>query len=273
MPFEQMMSFNTKIGIVGLGYVGSAIHNAFSNDFFVECVIIDPPKGYTYATYNDLKNADAVFICVPTPRSDTVNCDTSSLEDVLVKLSAVNYNGVIISKCTAPPDVYKRLNALYPNLVHVPEFLTAASAHQDYINGKFAIIGGSVKAYMNEAERIIKMSRQNLDCVVHCNIGEAALTKYAINSFLATKVVFMNEIHNVAVANGLDYDKIRSMIILDSRIGTSHMQVPGPDSYYGFGGHCLPKDTEVLLNLSKDLGVTMQVLEAALKKNTLLRLS
>lgn len=268
-----MMLFGSKIGIIGLGYVGSAVHNAFLNDFFIECAIIDPPKGYTDVTYNDLKNADAVFICVPTPRSDTVNCDTSSLEDVLVKLGAVNYDGVIISKCTAPPNVYKRLNALYPNLVHVPEFLTAARAHLDYINGKFAIIGGSVKAYMNEAERIIKMSQKNLDLVVHCNIGEAALTKYAINSFLATKVVFMNEIHNVAIANGLDYNKIASLMKLDQRIGESHMAVPGQDNLFGFGGHCLPKDTEVLLNLSKDLGITMQVLEAALKKNTLLRLS
>jgi UDPglucose 6-dehydrogenase len=161
---------------------------------------------------------------------------------------------------------------LYPNLVHVPEFLTTANAIQDYLNGKFAIIGGSVKAYMNEAERIIKMSQGNLD-VVHCNIGEAALAKYAINSFLATKVVFMNEIHNVAIASGLDYKKIASLMQLDQRIGSSHMAVPGTDGLYGFGGHCFPKDTEALLNFSKDLGVTMQVLESALKKNTLLRLS
>jgi UDPglucose 6-dehydrogenase len=63
------------------------------------------------------------------------------------------------------------------------------------------------------------------------------------------------------------------MIKLDQRIGDSHMRVPGPDGTFGFGGHCLPKDTEALLSLSKDLGVTMQVLEAALKKNLLLRLS
>lgn len=262
---------NVKIGIVGLGYVGAAVHNSFSGGF-IDNIIIDPAKGHSHSNYNDLKDADAVFICVPTPRSDTANCDTSILEDVLLKLSGVNYTGVVISKCTAPPNVYKRLNALYPNLVHVPEFLTTANAIQDYLNGKFAIIGGSVKAYMNEAERIIKMSQGNLD-VVHCNIGEAALAKYAINSFLATKVVFMNEIHNVAIASGLDYKKIASLMQLDQRIGSSHMTVPGTDGLYGFGGHCFPKDTEALLNLSKDLGVTMQVLEAALKKNTLLRLS
>jgi UDPglucose 6-dehydrogenase len=260
-----------RIGIIGLGYVGSAILNSLS-DRFIDLVIIDPNKGHN-STYNDLAGAEAVFVCVPTPRDDTGNCDTSILEDVLARLHNIRYTGVIISKCTAPPNAYQKLNEQYPNLVHVPEFLTASKAMQDYLNGSFAIIGGSIKAYMNEAERFTKISQQNLKTIVHCDIGEAALTKYAINSFLATKVVFMNELRGVAEAAGLDYNVIAEMISLDKRIGDSHMRVPGADGTFGFGGHCLPKDTEALLSLSKDLGVTMQVLEAALKKNLLLRLS
>jgi UDPglucose 6-dehydrogenase len=263
---------NVKIGIIGLGYVGAAVHNSFSGGF-IDNIIIDPAKGHSHFNYNDLKDADAVFICVPTPRGDTDYCDLSILVDVLFQLNEVDYTGVIISKCTAPPHAYTYLNEIYPNLVHVPEFLTSANSIQDYLRGEFAIIGGSVKAYMNEAERIIKMGQQNLKNIVHCSVGEAALAKYAINSFLATKVVFMNEIHNVALANNLDYKKIALLMQLDQRIGSSHMTVPGTDGLYGFGGHCLPKDTEALLSLSKDFGVTMQVLEAALKKNTLLRLS
>ena len=267
-----MNSFpEVRIGIIGLGYVGSAILNSLS-DRFIDLVIIDHDKGHN-STYNDLSGAEAVFVCVPTPRDNDGNCDTSILEDVLARLHNIRYTGVIISKCTAPPNAYQKLNEQYPNLVHVPEFLTASKAMQDYLNGSFAIIGGSIKAYMNEAERFIKISQQNLKTIVHCDIGEAALTKYAINSFLATKVVFMNELHKVAEAAGLDYNVISTMIKLDQRIGDSHMRVPGPDGTFGFGGHCLPKDTEALLSLSKDLGVTMQVLEAALKKNLLLRLS
>ena len=267
-----MNSFpEVRIGIIGLGYVGSAILNSLS-DRFIDLVIIDPDKGHN-STYNDLAGAEAIFVCVPTPRDNDGNCDTSILEDVLARLHNIRYTGVIISKCTAPPNVYQKLNEQYPNLVHVPEFLTASKAMQDYLNGSFAIIGGSIKAYMNEAERFTKISQQNLKTIVHCDIGEAALTKYAINSFLATKVVFMNELHRVSEAAGLDYNVIATMINLDRRIGDSHMRVPGPDGTFGFGGHCLPKDTEALLSLSKDLGVTMQVLEAALKKNLLLRLS
>ena len=267
-----MNSFpEVRIGIIGLGFVGSAILNSLS-DRFIDLIIIDPDKGHN-STYTDLAGAEAVFVCVPTPRDDTGNCDTSILEDVLDRLHNIRYTGVIISKCTAPPNAYQRLNEQYPNLVHVPEFLTASKAMQDYLNGSFAIIGGSIKAYMNEAERFTKISQQNLKTIVHCDIGEAALTKYAINSFLATKVVFMNELRGLAVASGLDYNVIAEMISLDERIGHSHMRVPGPDGTFGFGGHCFPKDTEALLALSKDLGVTMQVLEAALKKNLLLRLS
>jgi len=268
-----MNSFpEVKIGIIGLGYVGDAILNSISDRFGIEIVIIDPNKGYN-STYNDLAGAEAVFVCVPTPRSDSGNCDTSILEDVLDKLHKIKYTGVIISKCTATPNIYKRLNEQYPNLVHVPEFLTASDAVRDYLNGSFAIIGGSVKAYMNEAERFVKISQQNLKTIVHCDIGEASLAKYAINSFLATKVVFMNELRGLAVASELDYDVIAELVSLDTRIGSSHMKVPGPDGSFGFGGYCFPKDTEALLSLSKDLGVTMQVLEAALKKNLLLRLS
>jgi UDPglucose 6-dehydrogenase len=238
----------------------------------MDIVIIDPNKGHN-SSYNDLAGAEAVFVCVPTPRDDNGNCNTSILEDVLDRLDKINYTGVIISKCTAPPNIYKKLNEQYPNLVHVPEFLTAADAIRDYLNGSFAIIGGSIKAYMNEAERFVKISQQNLKTIVHCGIGEAALAKYAINSFLATKVVFMNELRELAVASELDYEDIVTLVSLDKRIGSSHMKVPGSDGSFGFGGHCFPKDTEALLALSKDLGVTMQVLEAALKKNTLLRLS
>ena len=267
-----MNSFpEVRIGIIGLGFVGSAILNSLS-DRFIDLIIIDPDKGHN-STYNDLVGAEAVFVCVPTPRNDDGNCDTSILKDVLDRLHKIKYTGVIISKCTAPPSVYQKLNEQYPNLVHVPEFLTAADAMRDYLNGSFAIIGGKITAYRNEAERFTKISQQNLKTIVHCDIGEAALTKYAINSFLATKVVFMNELYRVAETAGLDYNVIATMIKLDPRIGDSHMRVPGPDGTFGFGGHCFPKDTEALLSLSKDLGVTMQVLESALKKNLLLRLS
>jgi len=90
---------------------------------------------------------------------------------------------------------------------------------------------------------------------------------------MSTKVVFMNEIKQLADAANLDYDTIAAMISMDKRIGNSHMQVPGPDGHYGFGGACFPKDTSALLKYADSLGITPMVLDAAIKKNTFLRLT
>jgi UDPglucose 6-dehydrogenase len=259
------------IGIIGLGYVGGAIKESF--DWGESAIIIDPAKGYN-GTYQELKEkTDGVFVCVPSPMGDDGSCDTSILESVLQELKNIDYQGVIISKCTAPPSVYEKLGKEFPNLVHAPEFLTAANASKDYANGKFSIIGGSVSAYLREAERIIRLTQRGLENVKFCSIGEAALAKYTINSFLATKVTFMNELYTIAKAAGLDYDKVAHMVSLDSRIGNSHMKVPGPDGAFGFGGACFPKDTAALLKYAEGLGQTPMILDAAVRKNTLLRLT
>lgn len=268
--FSEDLLIKAKIGIVGLGFVGGAIRASIDNGD-IKLVLVDSDATKGTHVFDDLFDCDGVFVCVPSPQDDDGTCDTSILESVLLQLK--DYNGVIISKCTAPPDVYEKLNEQYPNLVHAPEFLTAANAVRDYINGKFAIIGGKVGAYRREAERIIRLSQPSLgENVRHCTIGEASLAKYTINSFLATKVSFMNEVRDIAVAAGLDYDTVAELVKLDSRIGRSHMQVPGPDGSFGFGGACFPKDTSALLKYAESINQTPMVLDAAVKKNTLLRL-
>jgi len=259
-----------KIGIIGHGFVGSAIGNAL--DIIVDVVVMDPAKGYN-ATYEDLMECSGIFVCVPTPQDEDGTCDTSILGGILHNLHSHGYTGVIISKCTAPPDWYEACNITHPNLIHAPEFLTAANATQDYANGEFAFIGGRVPAYVREADRIIQLSQKNLKRIQHCTIAEAAMAKYAINTFMATKVVFMNELEALCSKTGVDFNQVAYMAIQDRRIGSSHMQVPGPDGNYGFGGACFPKDTSALLKYAEKHGVIMNVLDAAVKKNTLLRLT
>jgi UDPglucose 6-dehydrogenase len=262
----------TKVGIVGAGFVGSAIAEAMDHGF-CGLTIVDPAKGYNN-TYQDLLDCDGVFVCVPSPQQDDGTCDTSILEDVLYNLAKLNYQGVVISKCTAPPDVYEQLNILYPNLVHAPEFLTAANAKKDYVNGRFAMIGGRVGIYQREAERLIRIGQQGLgDNVVHCTIGEASLAKYTINCFMSTKVIFMNELYQLAQAMNLNYNNVAAMVKMDHRIGSSHLQVPGPDGAFGFGGACFPKDTSAMLKFAEQYNTPLNVLDAAVKKNTLLRLT
>jgi len=261
-----------KIGIIGLGFVGNAIYRSIEPYSYGQgaLVILDPAKGHN-TSYEELYECEGIFVCVPSPMKADGSCDTSILESVLLNLK--NYEGVIISKVTAPPDVYQRLNDQYPNLVHAPEFLTAANAVRDYANGTFAIIGGRIKAYRDAAEMIIRLSQRDLETVKFCSIKEAALAKYAINSFLATKVIFMNELYNLANKAGLNYDIVSNLVKQDQRIGSSHMMVPGPDGQLGFGGACFPKDTEALVNYAKSVGVDLSVLITATQKNTMLRLT
>jgi nucleotide sugar dehydrogenase len=258
---------HSKVGIVGLGFVGDAIRRNCEGVFNVICVDIDPNK--STGTYQDLLDCEAVFVCVPSPNKPNGDCDVSILNAVLYLLK--DYKNVIISKTTAPPKAYEKLQQVYPNLVHVPEFLTAANAVRDFSSQSEVIIGGSVLAYQHEANRILSQI-QPIKNVAYCSIGEAALTKYIVNSYLATKVVFMNEMNQLSAAHNYDWDRIRSMLRMDGRIGLSHTQVPGPDGLYGFGGHCFPKDTTTLVRFADKLGVGLSVLKSALKKNLMLRL-
>jgi len=255
-----------KVGIVGVGFVGHAVKNAY-DIAEVETVCIDFAKGYT-ATYEEIYTCDAVFVCVPSPVAADGSCDTSYLESVMLQLS--RYTGVIISKVTAPPAIYIKLQKEYPTLIHAPEFLRAVSADQDYLDGTIAILGGD-PAQSAIAKPIILKAQTKITKITYIPIGEASIVKYLENCFLATKVVFMNEIASLAKEAGLDYNIIKEAVQYDERQGTSHFDVPGPDGEYGFGGHCFPKDTSAMLKYAGDLGVDLSVLSQAVAKNKSIR--
>lgn len=260
--------FESKIGIVGLGFVGKAVYDAYSNSM-TNIYVYDINPALSNSTLTKVMECDAIFVCVPSPAKENGDCDTSILNSVLYLLK--DYKNVIISKTTAPPDFYEKMQKVYPNLVHVPEFLTAAKASSDYHQEKRTIIGGSIPAYRHEAERIIKIA-QKIEQVYHCSIGEASLIKYISNSFLATKVVFMNEMYQLAQVHNYNWRNISQILASDLRIGSSHLQVPGPDEQFGFGGACFPKDTNALVRHATKFGVQLSTLKAAMKKNLLLRL-
>jgi len=185
-------------------------------------------------------------------------------------LELKDYPGVIISKVTAPPDIYIKLQAEYPNLVHAPEFLRAVSANQDYLDGTVAIIGGDSDVSVRAAA-IIVLAQKKVTQFKYLPIGEASLVKYIENCFLATKVVFMNEIQQLAEKTGLDYNSIKESIQLDPRMGTSHFDVPGADGTFGFSGYCFPKDTSALLKYAKDKQLELTVLAQAVSTNNIVR--
>lgn len=252
-----------KIGIIGFGYVGSAIAWAHRKH---ELVIVDPKLPDT-AKMSDLLFCDGIFVCVPSPPIDpsleSGVCDTSILEDVLKELMFINITKPlpIICKTTAPPSVYQRLQTQYPNIVYCPEFLTARNHMADYLNSEYQIIGGHTewceRAYAIIIDGLPKLN----DRVVYTDIKSAALYKYMMNSYLATKVTFMNDFKQLADAEGVHWDELITLTTYDKRIGQTHMDVPGPDGEYGWGGACFPKDVAAICEEAISLGLDFELMQ------------
>ena len=251
-----------RIGIIGHGYVGSAISWAHRSD---ELVIRDP-KIKDSASLDQFKNCDAIFVCVPSPPLDSSlengRCDTSILEQTLKELLFVIIDNPIpiICKTTAPPSVYARLQQQYPNIVHCPEFLTQADAVNDYGNADYCVLGGDYD-WAVKAREVIQHGRP----MVHekftiVPIKVAALYKYMMNGYLATRVTFMNEFKQLADAEGIEWKDLAYLAQHDGRIGYSHMAVPGPDGQYGWGGACFPKDIAAIQEEALDLGIDLELL-------------
>lgn len=255
-----------KIGIIGFGFVGKAVASAYRN------VLVNDPLYEHSVSLAEIKQCDAIFICLPTPESDDGSCDTSVLSNVLALLQ--DYNNLIIFKSTATPVFYSEIEQMYENLklVHAPEFLTASNSINDYLNPVKIVIG--CKSELREdALSIIKSDLIHFDFnnVEFCSVAEASMFKYLANTMLAIKVIMNNEYKELCDSLGLNWESISSIARTDPRLGTTHWDVPGPDGLRGFGGMCFPKDTLALFRLSSDSGINMNILETAINKNKIYR--
>jgi len=252
-----------RIGIIGFGYVGGAIAWAHRD----QDIIIRDPKLKASADLDKFVDCDAVFVCVPSPCVDPTlengKCDTSILEQTLKELLFVLINKQIpiICKTTAPPSVYARLQKEYPNIVHCPEFLTAANNLTDYMNTEYFVLGGQYDWCVRAREIIHLGVSVTHDRFIITDIKTAALYKYMMNSYLATKVTFMNDFKLLADAEGIDWNDVKTLITYEDRIGKSHMDVPGPDGQFGWGGACFPKDIAAIIEESIELGLDFELMQ------------
>jgi UDPglucose 6-dehydrogenase len=258
-----------KIGVVGLGYVGSAVAASYPKDI----ILVNDPKYPKISTdIETIKHqCSAIFVCVPTPSDSKGQCDVSILESVLENLNG--FKGIVICKSTAPPLVYKQLETQSKlKLAHVPEFLTQARAEFDYVN-PHKIVVGCKKKLRKKISVVLSASAINFESVdvEYCSIEEASFFKYMANTALAIKVVINNEFYDVAQAMGLEWRNIVEIAKTDHRLGSTHWSVPGPDGNRGFGGACFPKDTAAFRNVASNFKVDVSVLNAAIKKNKSLR--
>jgi UDPglucose 6-dehydrogenase len=131
------------------------------------------------------------------------------------------------------------------------------------------IIGGSdPEGFWQD---LFRSSLPNCKIFFNCTNAEASMAKYTINSFLALKVAFFNQVYDVCEESGLDYELVRQLVCNDIRIGPSHTAVPGMDGSRGFGGACFPKDTNSFTKYAENLNTPLGILESAVLYNKVIR--
>lgn len=239
-----------KINLYGYGFVGKAHYEVLKNHH--EINIIDP-------MFLELTTADfepqCAIICVSTPQAEDGACDMTNVFDVV---SQIHRSIPILIKSTISLEGWYNLKEQYPHhsINFSPEFLRAETYIDDFKNITTMYLS-TEKATMWAT--LFNPYWKNLQF----KIGEAEeliLIKYFRNSFLATKVSFFNQVHDMCKAVGVTYEEVASGIAQDSRIGFSHTKVT---EERGWGGYCFPKDTSAIIKTAElyntELGLIKEV--------------
>lgn len=257
------------IGIIGYGVVGKAVGDVFEE------------KGHkvTWCDRNEgtledvVNNSEFIFATLPTPANyEKEKIDLSIIEDVVSKVTPMtdNTDKLFIIKSTVVPGTTRSFAEQYPhtNFLFNPEFLTAANPAEDFRNQDRIVIGGQ---RVEDTLRLFELYAESFPGVpiYQTNTTAAEMAKYMANTFLATKVIFANEMYDICNTIGVDYDMVKSMVMADHRIGTSHWDVTAER---GFSGMCFPKDVVALLGKTREYdGLDTKLLDTVWEKNKEIR--
>src|SRR6201985_1490019 len=289
-----------KIAVVGTGYVGLVTGTCFAetgND--VICVDIDAGKvgkltngqitiyepgleklflrnlkedrlKFTTNLADGIKDAQIIFLALPTPPGEDGSADLKYILGVSDQLGKLlkDYK-VIIDKSTVPVGTAEKVHAAISknykgefDVVSNPEFLREGVAVDDFMKPDRVVIGtSSERARKVMGELYSPFVRQG-NPIIYMDERSAELTKYAANSFLATKITFMNEIAQLCERLDADVDMVRKGIGSDERIGKRFL-FPG----IGYGGSCFPKDVHALVNSSQEVGYEFKILNTVMDIN------
>ena len=260
---------NYSIGIIGHGFVGGALsqlHPSFPLEVY-------DPHLQKYKENLSAFSQDVVFVCVPTPSGTSGDLDISIVEQVSRRWKELKSpNSTLVIKSTIPVGTVDQLcrDLGEKNIVHNPEFLTERTANEDFLNPKEVIVGGDKES----AELVLAIYKQFYEDknIQYFSVPAktAEMIKMTRNSFYALKVSFFNEVYELCQALGQDYEEFKKVFTLSGRhpwVGNQHVSVPGPDGKFGYGGKCLPKDSEGLLKLSEKHGIMMETLKSAVEAN------
>jgi len=256
-----------KIGLIGNGFVGNAVYQNLKNKYDFLIYDRNKERANTDNVREVCHNTDIIFVALPTPMREDGRCDLSIIFGVMNEISYWYNNNIVILKSTVPPGTCERIKSIHPRLklVFSPEFLTEANYIEDFKNCNRMIFGGIKEDTVKCVSILSEVFPSKHYFMTDWKTAE--MVKYFINTFLATKVAFANEMYEICESINLDYESVRDLALLDKRIGNSHLSVPGPDGEFGFGGTCFPKDINALIYFAKEIGVNPVVLGSAWNKN------
>lgn len=227
---------------------------------------------FTASLEKAVKDANVIFLALPTPEMEDGSADLSYVLGVAEKLGKyLNDYVVIVNKSTVPVGtarkVTKKIFSVTPglkfNVVSNPEFLREGQAIDDFMKPERIVVGSkSKKAVEIMRELYGPFIQRNPDCFMVMDEESAEMVKYAANAMLATRISFMNEIARICEAVGADVNHVRAGIGSDSRIGSQFLY-SGP----GYGGSCFPKDVLALDRVAKSMNVDVCILETVDKIN------
>jgi len=289
-----------KIAVVGSGYVGLVTGTCFAETGnTVTCIDIDQKKvdmlrggkipiyepgldllfdrntkqdrlRFTTNLEEGIKGAQVIFLALPTPPGEDGSADLKYILKVANDLGSIlTEYAVIVDKSTVPVGTAEKVvNAIAKNatvdfdVVSNPEFLREGVAVDDFMKPDRVVIGTQSKKAMEIMDQLYEPLVRQGNPIIFMDEKSAELTKYAANSFLATKITFMNEIANLCELLGADVDMVRKGIGTDSRIGQRFLF-----SGIGYGGSCFPKDVQALAKSAKDVDYDFSILNAVMNIN------
>ncbi|MGI8305757.1 nucleotide sugar dehydrogenase [Saccharopolyspora hattusasensis] len=219
---------------------------------------------FTHSPDPAVRQADAVFLCVPTPMASGGGANLAAVESVTRQVRGILPAGsVLVTKSTVPVGTAARLSELVNRcdvaVVSNPEFLREGMAVHDFLNPDRIIVGSEdEEAAQQVAELYVRVDAPT----VHTDPASAELIKYAANCFLATKLSYINDLAEICERFGADIARVTECMGHDRRIANSFMR-PGP----GWGGSCLPKDTTALVRAAEIIGLDLPLVRAAIEAN------
>jgi UDPglucose 6-dehydrogenase len=290
-----------KIAVIGTGYVGLVTGTCLAETGnIVSCIDIDANKiaqlnegevpiyepqldayfernmkaqrlFFTTSLIDGIKDAEVIFLALPTPPGEDGSADLSYILRVAEQLgSMIEKYTIIVDKSTVPVGTADKVHAIIAkkarctfSVVSNPEFLREGFAISDFMKPDRVVIGTEDATARKVMERLYKPFVRQGNPIIFMDAKSAELTKYAANAFLATKITFMNEIANYCELVGANVDQVRIGIGSDERIGKRFL-FPG----IGYGGSCFPKDVQALVKAGKDDDFEFNVLRSVMEVNT-----